>query len=159
MSEELRLYSFQNMYLPGVHCGPQGIHSAIDMARKYDHSYYGCKNVGVSFYRDWADNHKTVIVVNGGGHSHLVELDKFLNCEQNPYPWMSFRESEEALNEAMTNVCIVVPERVFNFEKNSPKTPNSIKGNFCRFVEKYEKQFTPFEIELAKRVISCRLMS
>ena len=46
MSEELRLYSFQNFYLAGIHAGIQTAHSIAEMSMKtYEQSY--------KYYKEW----------------------------------------------------------------------------------------------------------
>lgn len=156
---ELRLYSFQNMYLPGVHCGPQGTHSAMEMVDKYSPIVNSSQS---NYLYSWSRYHKTIIVVNGGHHSHLLELSEFLDCEENPYPWASFRESEEALNCAMTNVCIVLPERVYNYENNKPYShaiTEIILNDSEDILRTYCQSFTEFEVELYERISKCKLMT
>ena len=57
----MRLYSFQNFYFAGIHAGIQTAHSVGEMAANYDASTSQGK-----MFLDWAKNHKTIIVKNGG---------------------------------------------------------------------------------------------
>jgi hypothetical protein len=61
---------------------------------------------------DWATNHKTIIVKNGGATQNLIQMvDLFKELN---YPWTTF--SEPDLDNALTCVGIVVPERLYNRE-------------------------------------------
>lgn len=64
-------------------------------------------------WHEWAQNHKTVIVLDGGAHGDLVEIAEFFRRKDNPYPSASFCEDEYSLNGAMTSVGIVLPEELY----------------------------------------------
>lgn len=154
--EELRLYSFQNFYLKGIHAGIQTAHTIAEMSTQTaDDCYHE--------YTDWADNHKTIVVLNGGMQKDLEELLEFLgqNSGQFFYGW--FHEESGALNGALTNVSIIVPERIFNFKKNTPKRyirPWYVLGSKTENPDyiRYMREFSDFEIKLASYVNNSRLM-
>lgn len=107
--EELRLYTFINFYLSSIQQGIQTAHIVHDLMLKYQvHSSGAAK-----LFTDWARNHKTIIVLNGGGTAEIEQAVEVLR-EQSQYPWAEFYESRECLSAALTGVGVVLPERVFN---------------------------------------------
>ena len=62
---------------------------------------------------DWAKHHKTMIVLNGGYLSTMKEALIFLDVTENPYPFAEFYESEEAMGGMLTNIAIVLPEKIY----------------------------------------------
>lgn len=131
----MRCYHLCNMYLVGVHAGIQSAHTQHELAIKYlastpfrnltgDESMneYGTRldlfhDARVE-YIDWANNHKTMILLNGGMMSHLVEFETFLNAHQHSFAWAAFREEEAALNNALTNIGIVLPEHMYAYTRD-----------------------------------------
>ncbi len=138
-NQGLRAYFFQNMYLTGVHAGIQSQHTTAEMFVKYN------MKEGYLVLADWARYHKTTIVLNGGYASNLVRICKLLDNPENPYPWAYFKESEEALNGCLTNVGVILPERVFSADVD--------------YQENYCQTLTDWEVQLAKEVSQCRLMN
>jgi hypothetical protein len=114
----MRCYHFNNMYMHGIHAGIQSKHSGDEVTLKY----LATKSEGQGVYArdsylDWMANHKTVVVLNGGMHGDLVKIEAFLSSEDNPYAWAPFRESEYALNNALTNIAIVLPEHIYAYKE------------------------------------------
>ena len=111
-----RCYHISNMYLNGIHAGIQSAHSQHEFARKYAFPAMDgkapCK--ALKTYREWAENHKVIVCLNGGMSMHLEALVDLMKHEQNDMPWVEWRESEEALNGAITNVAIVLPDRIYS---------------------------------------------
>ena len=114
--QELRLYSFVNFYLSSIQQGVQTGHAAVDLVRKYNApkgtpSQLGkqCDMVG-----DWADNHKTFIILNGGNFSSL-NLTKDI-IKQSGFPWVSFSEDVDSLDGMLTTVAVVLPDYIFNVQ-------------------------------------------
>ena len=113
----MRAYFFGNMYLSSIQQGIQAQHCTAELFLKY--SLYG-KLTGdfigekqrVSLY-EWADNHKTSILLNGGDCAGLSEIFLLLDSPDNPYPWAIFVESNDALRNALTCVGIILPERIY----------------------------------------------
>lgn len=107
----MRCYHFCNMYLGGLQAGLQSAHTQHELALKYlagDRT--GTAACG---YLEWAQLHKTVILLNGGMAKQLLELEAFLTENDHGYAWASFREEQDAINGAITNVGIVLPERMY----------------------------------------------
>ena len=65
---------------------------------------------------DWAVNHKTIIVCNGGNNGSLLSYIELFNNKQNQYPWVVFNEDDESLNGIMTGVAILLPDDVYSYE-------------------------------------------
>jgi hypothetical protein len=107
---ELRLYSFVNFYLASIQQGIQTGHCAVDLVRKYGTGKYRQRHA--QWVADWADHHKTFIILNGGD---LDGSNKTLAIVQGAdVPYQQFHESEGALGGMMTCVACVLPESIFN---------------------------------------------
>lgn len=59
---------------------------------------------------NWADNHKTIIVKNGGGSENMVKIKALI--ESMDLPYATFQEP--SLDNALTCVGIIVPERLYD---------------------------------------------
>lgn len=104
----MRCYHLSNMYLSSIQAGIQSSHCQMELFVKYQ-EVSRQKN---QLY-DWAVDHKTMIVLNGGYLSTMQEALEFLNNSANPYPWTFFNESEEAMGGMLTNIAIVLPEKIY----------------------------------------------
>lgn len=112
---ELRFYCFVNFYLSSIQQGIQTGHCAVDLVRKYAYSV----NDEVSeedekrayLVNQWADHHKTFIVLNGGDADGIDNAQKII-CATD-LPWAKFHESEGALNGLRTCVGVVLPDFIF----------------------------------------------
>lgn len=130
----MRCYHLCNFYLAGIHAGIQSAHTQHELAIKYlastpyrnlaaDESMneYGARlddfHDAKASYIDWANNHKTMILLNGGMMSHLLELETFLAENKHVLAWASFREEEAALNGALTNIGLVLPEHMYRWTR------------------------------------------
>lgn len=114
----MRYYGFTNMYLSAVQVGVQNFHCVVDMGREYDDpELIKQGDLSCMDYVEWADNHKTVVYLNGGNQTSLIELCDFFDNAANSYAWGFFREDEESLNDCMTCVGIILPERIYETAK------------------------------------------
>jgi hypothetical protein len=158
MNEELRLYSFNHYKLQGIHAGIQCQHATQEM----NNSCFlmeTFKMEKAKYLMWWANNWKTTIVLNGGNSKALYEILNFLSTEDNPYPWSYFHESEDDMEGILTNIVIVVPEKVFGLkdrlkdcEDYNPRglSYQSPKGCYIGMTE--------FDIKLAELIQSKPLM-
>lgn len=105
----MRAYFFGNMYLSSIQQGIQAAHVISDMFVKYAYDAVEAETV-----REWATDHKTMILLNGGYSETLRELKRFFDIDENPYPWCAFNEGEDALDGALTSVGIILPEKIYN---------------------------------------------
>lgn len=104
----MRFYAFCNYYLSSLQQGLQAAHVLTEMSLKarlkggqYCHQY-----------DNWASDHKTIILLDGGNDKDLRELLTFFNMS-NPYLYGSFCEDQQSLNGAMTCVGIILPENIY----------------------------------------------
>lgn len=107
---EYRLYSFVNYYLSSIQQGIQTGHAAVELVRKYT---MGCpNNKDARMVGEWADEHKTFVVLNGGNCENLLEVIR--NVDDSDLPWTYFREDEVSLGGLITAVGVIVPENLYN---------------------------------------------
>ena len=110
----MRYYGFTNMYLSSIQVGIQNAHCLVNIGREYDDTELTLSGVPAYVdYADWADNHKTMICLNGGNQADLQELGHFFEDESNPYAWSCFYEDEQSLNGCLTCVGIILSERIY----------------------------------------------
>lgn len=156
----MRLYSFGNMYLQGIQAGIQCQHCTVELFNKYQHRSSGAR--GHLF--DWAENHKTTILLNGGVSQDLEGHLEFLQRQEHIYPVAYFCESEEALDGALTNVSIILPEKIYMYhkwvEEYLKENPQSLRIK-PRWLEREEilYKYTEWELELTELVRSKSLMN
>lgn len=105
----MRAYFFGNMYLSSLQQGLQAAHVIAEMFVKYQ--YTSCSRILT--LTEWASLHKTIILLNAGYSSEIHALDVFFSNEDNPYPWAKFNEGEDALDGALTDIGIILPERIY----------------------------------------------
>jgi len=176
----MRAYFFVNSALSGIQKGMQVAHCVAEMGRQSEAAYFRDSAREATGFTDWAENHKTIIVLEGGFHAALDGIRYFLEagkwCDVTeppppadhfhcPYPWASFTEDEETMNGMMTCVGIILPERIYEAaravrSKEGEFFPVPIdqptKYAFCRNDFPTE-DFTPWEVELIKLLNSCPL--
>jgi len=68
---------------------------------------------------DWAESHKTMVVLNGGNSSDLKQrYEMFISiCKGLEYPYGIFREDVESLQGAITCVGVIVPEKIYKYNE------------------------------------------
>lgn len=120
----MRLYSFVNYYLSPLQQGLQTAHCVSEYVNKYPIS------MKKSFFEDWANNHKTIIICNGGNSLQLNELYSKLQTFSDlyDYPCTKFNEDAQSLNGATTAVSIVLPENIYGsikiYDTNKSTVPD-----------------------------------
>lgn len=125
----MRLYSFVNMYLSPIQAGIQTAHALQELNLKYKDTDFE------PIIDDWAKNHKTIIVLNGGYQSSIQETINLFDAINDPivypdipkYPIAFFREENDALNNALTCAVVILPECVYNFNTNPMPIINDLK--------------------------------
>jgi hypothetical protein len=112
---ELRFYTFVNFYLSSLQQGIQSFHVCHEMFMKYQDPIFDPET---SRLYDWAKNHKTMIVLNGGANQDILDKYLFLSREAGafsfPAPFTSFSEDEYSLGGVMTAVGIILPEEIYS---------------------------------------------
>jgi len=107
------------MYLSSIQQGIQAAHVTHELFLDYpafDPNHHDLDRTSEVLH-DWAENHKTMILLNGGYSDNLRELIKLFADARNPYPWASFNEGEDSLDGALTCVGIVLPEKIYETAK------------------------------------------
>lgn len=108
----MRFYGFGNVYLSSLQQGLQAAHVIADMFGKY--ATNGDEfDFGLKMMMCWTDDHKTIILLNGGNSEDLEQLVAFFDSSDNKFPHDCFFEDEASLNEALTSVGIVLPARIY----------------------------------------------
>lgn len=116
----MRFYGFGNYYLSSLQQGLQSAHCVSELFVKYE--------LGSSQYEkvmDWARNHKTMVLLNGGNSANLQFIhDEFIRMQENGFnlPFVKFHEDEASLGGALTYVGVVVPEHIY---ENAAKVRSS----------------------------------
>lgn len=111
----MRFYSFTNWMLRPIQQGIQPGHAAVELFVKYDEPYDSpAPRTEAEMLWDWARNYKTFVCLNGGSNADIYELDRFMQSQENPYPYAPFYEDEESLGGLITSIGIVLPERIYD---------------------------------------------
>ena len=104
----MRFYSFVNAtYMSQLQLGIQTAHCVAEMMLHRNENSV----------TQWADEHKTIIVLNGGNVEGLTGIEDFFSERANPYPFVSFYEDKASLNDAITCVGVVLPEDIYETAK------------------------------------------
>lgn len=111
----MRCYNINCMYLIGIHAGIQSGHAQKEVSLKYlVKKAHEQGPQAVDYLTDYLENHKTVVVLNGGMYGDLLKVEKLLGKPGNTsFAWAAFRESEYALNGLLTNIAIILPEYIY----------------------------------------------
>jgi len=136
MSKQLRFYTLINFYLSSIQQGIQSAHLAHvifnDYAKKKLESVPDNRSIDSEFtdailynaayemLRLWSEQHKTIIVLNGGVNSDLHAAYDFIKENNKKFsfnmPFTKFHEDKQSLDGILTGVGIVVPEELFDAE-------------------------------------------
>ena len=107
----MRMYFFVMYNLSGIQKGIQAGHAAVEYSR------YAMDRVGgYEQYAEFADNHKTFILLDGGSSNdmqyRLLELDDL------EIPNAVFHEPD--LNNSLSAIAFILPEDVYGIDLNNP---------------------------------------
>lgn len=153
----MRAYFFGNMYLSSIQQGIQAAHVVGDIFVK-------CQGtVQMLNALEWAENHKTMILLNAGYADEILSLEQLFSSKDNPYPYAMFREEEASLNNAPTSIGIILPERIYNTAAaiRKDRTPNReairdiVRTNEVRWWvgdEQFVVPVSDFDIDLMQRM-------
>ena len=125
---ELRMYGFVPYNISSIQKGIQFGHAIVE---------YGLENFHTNEYQDWANNHKTVILLNGGTTNNNPDRFGTINqtfniLKENGIVCSSF--SEPDLGDQMTAISFIIDERVFN-RKNYPDFGDWIMENHFSYLK------------------------
>lgn len=143
---ELRAYYFGNLYMSSIQQGIQSLHTTAEMFCKYR------VNPGVleEVLHDWGVNHKTVILKQAGYSRDLREIVDLFKHDENPYPWAWF--AEEGVDDALTCVGIILPEKVYSTADELRSMPFSRRDKFLAAA-----QLSPFEVQVVEVIMKTSL--
>jgi len=107
----MRMYFFVMYNLSGIQKGIQAGHAAVEYSR------YAMDRVGgYEQYAEFADNHKTFILLDGGSSNdmqyRLLELDDLR------IPNAVFHEPD--LNNSLSAIAFILPENVYGIDLKDP---------------------------------------
>jgi hypothetical protein len=135
----MRMYFFVPYQLKGIQAGIQAGHAALEYVQEYGNT---------PEYKDFIENHKTWIILNGGTTRSFEDaLGRFgsLNEIQMELFEMGVAHSifrEPDLNDALTAVCFLVPRNVYDremvpdFEDFREGNTENLEGLFNAWVRK-----------------------
>jgi hypothetical protein len=155
----MRAYFFGNFYLSSIQQGIQAQHCTSEMLLKYLVDEDGPRpDSRQEMLGDWAREHKTSILLNGGDCAELFRTRELMYDDSNPYPWTYFRESEGALERAITCVGIILPEKMYSDEAKSYVRSESRRELGTVIGYSYEvPELTPWEFQLIQHISKCGL--
>lgn len=130
----LRAYFFGNLYLSSIQQGIQMGHVIHELFLKYPDQRRSDeitdRDLSPSeFLWQWAEYHKTVVLLNAGYGAEIIALARFFDSTENPYPFQLFFEEQDALNNAPTCIGIILPEKIYETARilrENYKHPNNI---------------------------------
>lgn len=166
----MRCYHFGNFYLSSIQQGIQAAHAQMELFVKYREEIcvdYDNINPSIEEYEyqqqvddlyDWAENHKTMVCLNGGNLQGLKDIELLFQTDQNKFPWATFYEDEMSLGSLLTNVCIVLPEYIY---ENAAKIRNNectiINNAIWDYSHNHICSLSDFEVKLINLLNSCQL--
>lgn len=115
----LRMYFFVPYNISAIQQGIQAGHAALEYAKMYGHE---------DQYKEFIDNHKTWIILNGGSTNNDIDspgsMQKMLNMiidfneknETDKINYSTFYEPD--LNNALTSICFIADERCWEYIDN-----------------------------------------
>jgi len=113
---ELRMYGLVNYQLTGIQQGIQFLHGVVEYGQM-------ASKVGgdiLTQYNEWANQHKTVILLNGGTTNNHIDKLGTMNVhlktlQSQGIDCAAFYEPD--LGDQLTAIVFIIDERVFNKEK------------------------------------------
>ena len=107
-------------------------------------------------YWDWAENHKTVCLLNGINYRGLLNMVEMFDTPENPYPWGTFNEDFDSLGGLMTCVSICLPERIYARARMLYPLPATLIDDVV--AELSREGYTQWEIALMLKLPTFRLV-
>lgn len=132
----MRLYTYNHLWLSSLQKGLQSGHVAVEIMIGFEKDSTKGK---IAF--DWAKNHKTMMLMNGGNTQMLEETYDFfkkLEKEGMCLPFAKFYEDRESLNGCITSVGIVVTEEIYELleHEQSENEVENWKQELATYIKK-----------------------
>ena len=140
-TDESRFYAFGNYYLSSIQQGIQALHVVTEMFTKYEYDSTEYKQL-----HNWANKHKTVVLLNGGNAKALKDMYALFNewvQEGMTFPFAKFNEDMQSLDGALTSTGIVLPAYIYNGAKAL-----RISENADHVLMTMSKQYLSYELQL-----------
>lgn len=168
----MRCYHFGNYYMSSIQQGIQAAHCQMELFVKYEkidlydyarntndsppeHIIRRANLAGQLF--NWSKNYKTMVCLNGGNNKDLLKI-KELFTFNDTYPWSYFCEDEESLGGILTNLCIVLPEAIYDSAAKIRNREYTLQDNrVWDELGKFVVELTEFEVKLIALLNSCQL--
>jgi len=123
--QESRMYFFVMRQLNGLNKGIQAGHAAVE---------YGLKHGKKKAYKNFAQHHKTFIVLDGGGSedmkSRMVELVCF-KVDHAPF-------YEPDLNNSLSAIAFIVPESIYGMDIKGLDDTHTKEIEFARYLKSFK---------------------
>ncbi len=100
---QLRMYHFVMYNLSGIQKGIQSYHAGVEYGNKYSND---------DNYKKWANEDKTVIILDGGGSNDMIERMKELR--ELDVDYATFMEPD--LNMSLSAIAFLVDESIYDFK-------------------------------------------
>jgi len=156
----MRAYFFGNMYLSSIQQGIQAAHATAEIYNKYfpepahtgEYCFHATEQS--TMLADWAQNHKTMILLNAGYGETIHELVKFFGSRSNSFPWAPFYEGKDSLDGAITTVGIILPERIYGMASlvRDCNSPDATIDHLMHYGQWDEWSFNKWEVQLIERM-------
>jgi len=146
----MRLYSFVNYYLSDLQRGLQTAHVVAELGASYPRLTPQVPLIteepATRILWDWAINHKTIIILNGGNSAELIKLyNELVSPLRSRYPVAFFEEDEASLNMATTAVGIVLPAMMY--EAVQEHSQLEIETAFTYAPEGFTRSWARYEVD------------
>jgi len=105
----MRIYHYVPYHLTGIQQGIQSAHAQSELFRKYRIPTQKEFKTAEMLW-EWAAE-PCMYIMSTGSVQELDNIKSFFSAENNPYPYAHF--VEEDLGDMITNVAIVVPEKIY----------------------------------------------
>jgi len=109
IQQEYRFYGFGNYYLSSLQQGLQAAHAVGELFTQHPADSKEFKAV-----YEWARDHKTMVLLNGGNSKDLAELYYFFKQNCGSLAFAKFHEDDASLCGALTYVGIILPSRIYD---------------------------------------------
>lgn len=145
----MRLYTFINAYLSQIQQGIQTAHILGELINSHR------TRAQDEFLGDWIQNHKTIIVCNGGNAQSIRDLTEFFKNKKNPYQFATFHEDGDSLDGALTGVGIILPETIYDvyWDRDAEAYVQELENGDLVYI----RETAGFFFELIKQIKSFRL--
>lgn len=165
----MRCYHFGNYYMSSIQQGIQAAHCQMSLFVKYRENSINYDETNptieeieyqnaVDDLYDWATYHRTMICLNAGNNKQLSEVRNLFQGKENKFPWAIFYEDEDSLGGILTNVCIVLPEEIYETASKIRNREYTLQDNkVYDELGKFVVSLSDFEVKLIELLNSCQL--